>query len=365
MPQKANQKALVQLIKQISGQANVLTIPRIYITLTGDIKSALVLSQAVYWSDRSNLENGWFYKTYAEWEAETGITKRQMGRILRDLAPFITTRVFKRDVAPVVHYLVDIQAVTDAVTMLCSGLSPNVPIDSDETSQSIVTECNDRSLPNVTIDSDQMSLSSIRHRLPTETTTETTSSSYPPPQINSEEEEVHQFHILDQRLVDELIELGIYPEHLVDVDQSGWDAAQIRAQVARCREQGREPANLLLYRARKAQKIQTRVIGYAHYSPPQQTDAEPDQDPGQEIDQAIQDAWSNAAMALFGGLPQAERYNWIDSIRPTLLFEDCLYLSAHQYAWNVYIQPNYNALLEHLGDLGVSDLAVDTEANVD
>jgi hypothetical protein len=197
------------------------------------------------------------------------------------------------------------------------------------------------------------------------TTTETTSSSCPPPQNNSEEEEDHQFQILDQRLVDELLDLGIYPEHLIDIDQAGWDAAQIRAQISRCREQGREPANLLLFRARKAQKIQTRVIGYAHYSPPPPTDAEPDQDPGQELDQAVLDAWSFACNRIFGDLTQAERVNWIESIRPTLMFEDCLYLAVHQYAWTVYIQPNYNALLEYLADLGITDLAVDTEANVD
>lgn len=36
---------------------------------------ALMLSQAVYWSSRTNDANGWFYKSQVEWEAETGLTR--------------------------------------------------------------------------------------------------------------------------------------------------------------------------------------------------------------------------------------------------------------------------------------------------
>ncbi|WP_454844135.1 DnaT-like ssDNA-binding domain-containing protein [Pseudomonas gorinensis] len=36
---------------------------------------ALMLSQAVYWSSRTNDADGWFYKSQVEWEAETGLTR--------------------------------------------------------------------------------------------------------------------------------------------------------------------------------------------------------------------------------------------------------------------------------------------------
>ena len=36
-----------------------------------------MLSQAVYWSRRTNEDSGWFYKTQAEWEEETGLTRSE------------------------------------------------------------------------------------------------------------------------------------------------------------------------------------------------------------------------------------------------------------------------------------------------
>ncbi|MEZ9397210.1 hypothetical protein AB4393_18545 [Vibrio splendidus] len=46
-----------------------------------------MLSQAIYWSRRTN-ESGYFYKTQAEWEEETGMTRRELDtarKKLRDL----------------------------------------------------------------------------------------------------------------------------------------------------------------------------------------------------------------------------------------------------------------------------------------
>jgi hypothetical protein len=70
----SNQNSIVKLIKSISGQANILTIPRIYIDICdGSHRAALFLSQSVYWSDRGDYPDGWFYKSYSEWKKEIGL----------------------------------------------------------------------------------------------------------------------------------------------------------------------------------------------------------------------------------------------------------------------------------------------------
>jgi hypothetical protein len=48
---------------------------RVFVTITGDVKAALFLSQANYWRIRA--PHGVFYKTQVEWEEETGLTRRE------------------------------------------------------------------------------------------------------------------------------------------------------------------------------------------------------------------------------------------------------------------------------------------------
>ena len=65
------------IIRSMSGQSNSLVIPKIYLTLTGDLNSALVLSQCVFWSDKGGRPDGFIYKTKAEWENETSLTRHE------------------------------------------------------------------------------------------------------------------------------------------------------------------------------------------------------------------------------------------------------------------------------------------------
>lgn len=50
---------------------------RAFVSLGVGITGALMLSQALYWSKRSDDQEGWFYKTMEEWEAETGMTRSE------------------------------------------------------------------------------------------------------------------------------------------------------------------------------------------------------------------------------------------------------------------------------------------------
>lgn len=47
----------------------------IFVKIAGSVNAGLLLSQAFYWSDKTTDPNGWFYKTQAEWEKETYLTR--------------------------------------------------------------------------------------------------------------------------------------------------------------------------------------------------------------------------------------------------------------------------------------------------
>ncbi|PJF39386.1 MAG: hypothetical protein CUN54_08840, partial [Phototrophicales bacterium] len=76
------------LFKEIAGQRRMLTIPRLFIDLTGDHLAALLLSQIIYWSDRNPNNDGWFAKNAQEWHDELGLSEYQLRRATSRLKDF-------------------------------------------------------------------------------------------------------------------------------------------------------------------------------------------------------------------------------------------------------------------------------------
>lgn len=58
---------------------------RIFVTWTGSVKAALMLSQLFYWSKRTSNKDGWIYKTSRDWTEETGLTRREQEKARRIL----------------------------------------------------------------------------------------------------------------------------------------------------------------------------------------------------------------------------------------------------------------------------------------
>jgi hypothetical protein len=50
--------------------------------LNGDHKMTLLLNQILYWTDRTTDPDGWFYKSYADWYSETGLSEWEVRRIV-------------------------------------------------------------------------------------------------------------------------------------------------------------------------------------------------------------------------------------------------------------------------------------------
>lgn len=90
-------------LAQFSGQRSILTIPRVYIDITGNLEAALLFSQIIYWSDRA--KDGWFAKSYGEWLDEIYLSEYQVRKAVKLLAPLgVTTKLKKFNGAPTVHY---------------------------------------------------------------------------------------------------------------------------------------------------------------------------------------------------------------------------------------------------------------------
>ncbi len=67
-------------------QFQTITFHRVFVDITGSINAALMLSNAIYWTNRLPPErDGWFYKTKEEWEQETGLTREQQDKARRQL----------------------------------------------------------------------------------------------------------------------------------------------------------------------------------------------------------------------------------------------------------------------------------------
>lgn len=121
-----NQKQVFSLIASLSGQANVLTIPRIFIDLTGSVESGLFLSQCIYWSDKTRDPGGWFYKTMEEWESEIGLKRTRLETAIRNTSGLIEIKKKRANGSPTLHFRVDFDALVQALETLTNGGNPTI-----------------------------------------------------------------------------------------------------------------------------------------------------------------------------------------------------------------------------------------------
>lgn len=97
-----------------SGQQNILTIPVAFVEMTGDLESALLLNQILYWSDRT--EEEWFYKTNEDWQEELKLSKHKLLRaksllVKLGLIQVKTKKIYNGN--PVSHYWPDSSKIAE------------------------------------------------------------------------------------------------------------------------------------------------------------------------------------------------------------------------------------------------------------
>ena len=137
----SNQQDIVKLIKAISGQANVLTIPRVYLNLLKNKhRGALLLSQCVYWSDKSKIPDGWFYKTDAEWKEELGLTRGGLDTALKENEKYIETKIARVGPTPKSHYRVKLDLLVSDISDLLETGQSDLPENGDSSIAETTTE---------------------------------------------------------------------------------------------------------------------------------------------------------------------------------------------------------------------------------
>lgn len=113
----SNYNDMKLLIATYSGNERHITIPKIYLELTNDYPTAALLNQMIFWSDKTKRQDGFFYKTYKEWEEETFLSEYQVRRaskVLKELG-FLETKVKKANGAPTLHYKLDMDVLSESI----------------------------------------------------------------------------------------------------------------------------------------------------------------------------------------------------------------------------------------------------------
>lgn len=73
--QQNYQQEVFSFISSVIGQKNVIPVPVEFIHFTGDANTAMLLTQIIYWTDRAKDPDGWFYKSYEQWEDELALNQ--------------------------------------------------------------------------------------------------------------------------------------------------------------------------------------------------------------------------------------------------------------------------------------------------
>lgn len=136
----SNYQTIRTIISQISGQDNIVVVPKLFVKLTGDITTAILLNQIVFYSDKSKRTDGFFYKTYKEWKDEICLTERQVRYSTRKLVDggLVETVLKKANGAPTVHYKLDYNKLVESILTLCQNPTlQSVGIHSDKTLESL------------------------------------------------------------------------------------------------------------------------------------------------------------------------------------------------------------------------------------
>ena len=88
---------------------------RCFVTLTGSVNAALMLSQAVYWQ-RRNEEGKWWFQTREKWTDETGLTRDEQETARKRLSKFPFWKEGLQGIPAKLYFFVDIELLIQTIT---------------------------------------------------------------------------------------------------------------------------------------------------------------------------------------------------------------------------------------------------------
>ncbi len=127
---------------------------RVFVALGAGITGAVMLSQAVYWSSRTDDKCGWFYKTQPEWEDETGLTRYEQEGARKKLKALGILEEVKRGVPCKTFYRVNFSVLDNCLIQFAEnhqtssqktskqagGKSASKPVENQQSITEITTE---------------------------------------------------------------------------------------------------------------------------------------------------------------------------------------------------------------------------------
>ena len=112
-----NYDDIKSVISTFSGTERHITVPRVYLEMLGDFNTAAFLNQLIFWSDKTKRTDGYFYKTYTEWNEELLLSEYQVRRSAKILKEkgFIDTKLKKANGSPTLHYKVSMDKLSESI----------------------------------------------------------------------------------------------------------------------------------------------------------------------------------------------------------------------------------------------------------
>jgi len=112
---------------------------RSFVRLGAGITGALMLSQAIYWTNRSEGRDGWFYKTQSDWEDETGMTRFEQEGARKKLRELGVLEEKKQGIPCKTYYRVNLETLQTRL-LETSKQGSGKPADSAAENQQPITE---------------------------------------------------------------------------------------------------------------------------------------------------------------------------------------------------------------------------------
>ncbi len=135
------------LIAQFMGRQNTIPVPMPFVRILGDYTSAAFLSQCIYWCDRTDDADAWFYKSHDEWAAELHLSSDQVRRCVKTCGGMVEVK--RAGIPARNYYRVNQDLVTVALQNLANEMQ-NATSRSGETQQLAVDKPNDSTPTNPT-----------------------------------------------------------------------------------------------------------------------------------------------------------------------------------------------------------------------
>lgn len=149
------------IVKHFVGQSNVIAVPAIFKKWLGSYNAAVMFSQIIYWNSRTEDAEGWFYKSYKEWESEIFLTEKEARTTIEYLEKLnlIETKISKVSGNPTKHFKLISATFQDlfvkfletektAQALENKGAEGNLPLVRKETDQTAVSLSSQKLLTN-------------------------------------------------------------------------------------------------------------------------------------------------------------------------------------------------------------------------